>query len=399
MCVIVAWSPHCPEGRVTWYMWKGMAQYLALSRALRVDVLGAVLNAGMCASSLLFWGCGSTDETQAALTAPQSTPDSGSGRDAGADATESDLAAPPNPGTDAEPTESDTLEAGTVEAAILDAGPREGGPPEAGPDRDAGVDASGMRCNGDEALCDRRFDEVVFPATHNAMSNADDGWVVPNQTHPMLRQLQDGIRAMLIDTYSNLGTGYLCHSSCLIGSRKLVDALSEMADFLRAHPNEVLTLVIEDHLSAADTETAFVASGLVDFVYIHPSGAAWPTLRTMIASGHRVVVGAEMGQPPPAWYHHFYDLAWDTPYTFKSVSEFSCAQNRGVRTNALFLLNHWIENPFPSEQLSQIANAHDTLLGRARQCQQESGKLPNFVAVNHYSVGDLFQVVRELNGL
>ena len=43
---------------------------------------------------------------------------------------------------------------------------------------------------------------------YNAMSNADDGWVAPNQTLPMKRQLEDGIRAMLIDTYSNLGTTY-----------------------------------------------------------------------------------------------------------------------------------------------------------------------------------------------
>jgi hypothetical protein len=342
------------------------------------------------------------EETRGALTA-QETPGLDSGRDAGADVTEREVQ--PNPGTDAGPIEADTFEAETTKADALDEATWETGPPEsgafdAGPDRDAGgADASGIRCNGYEALCDRRFDEVVFPTTHNAMSNADDGWVVPNQTHPMLRQLQDGIRAMLIDTYSNVGTGYLCHSSCLIGSKKLVDALSEMADFLRTHPNEVLTLVIEDHLSAADTETAFVASGLVDFVYVHPSGAEWPTLRTMVTSGHRVVVGAEMGQPPPAWYQNFYDLAWDTPYTFQSVSDFSCAENRGMRTHALFLLNHWIENPFPSEQLSQTANARDTLLGRARQCQTESGKLPNFVAVNHYSVGDLFQVVRELNGL
>jgi hypothetical protein len=280
------------------------------------------------------------------------------------------------------------------------------GPPDTAPDAGADqwvlpVDAPGMRCNGYQELCDRRFDQVVFPAAHNAMSNADDGWVFPDQTHSIARQLDDGIRAMLIDTYSYLGSSYLCHTSCLLGNKKLADALGEMATFLRAHPNEVLTLDIEDHLSAADTEAAFVSSGLAEFVYVHPSdaGAPWPTLRTMIESGHRVLVGAENGQPPPPWFHHFYDLAWDTPYTFKTTADFSCAQNRGVRTNALFLLNHWLENPLPDETLSQTANAHDTLLGRARQCQRESGKLPNFVAVNHYSTGDLFQVVRELNGL
>jgi hypothetical protein len=266
------------------------------------------------------------------------------------------------------------------------------------PDRDPPDDAP-MRCNGHEALCDRRFDEVVYPTAHNAMSNTDDGWIAANQQHGMKRQLEEGIRGMLIDTHSYMGSAYLCHSSCLLGSKALAEGLRDITTFLQSNRNEVLTLVIEDHISAAETETAFNASGLSDFVYVHPAGDPWPTLRTMIMSGRRVLVGAESGGPPPGFYHHFYDLAWDTPYSFKSPSEFSCQQNRGNRQNALFLLNHWLENPLPDENLSRTANAHDLLLSRARQCQMESGKLPNFVAVSHYAVGDLFAVVRELNGL
>jgi len=277
---------------------------------------------------------------------------------------------------------------------VADGASADGAPSDRDPDADAP-----LRCNGYEALCDRRFDEVVFPTAHNAMSNADDGWIAPNQQHGIKRQLEDGIRAMLLDTHSYMGGSYLCHSSCLLGSKPLVDGLRDITTFLQAHSHEVLALVIEDHISAAETEVAFQASGLSDYVYVHPAGDPWPTLRTMIESGHRVLVGAESGGPPPAFYHHFYDLAWDTPYTFKSPSEFSCQQNRGNKQNALFLLNHWLENPLPDENLSRTANAHDLLLSRARQCQTESGKLPNFVAVSHYAVGDLFAVVRELNGL
>ena len=286
------------------------------------------------------------------------------------------------------------------DAATRDVVVRDGAPLDRGDPPDHGDPSDGaMRCNGYEALCDRRFDEVVFPTSHNAMSNADDGWIAPNQQHGMKRQLEDGIRGMLIDTHSYMGNAYLCHSSCLLGSKLLVDGLRDITTFLQNNPHEVLSLVIEDHIAAPETEAAFTMSGLAEFVYAHPVGSAWPTLRTMIASGRRVLVGAESGAPPPAWYHHFYDLAWDTPYSFKSTSEFSCRQNRGNRQNALFLLNHWLENPLPDENLSRTANARDVLLARARQCQMESGKLPNFVAVSHYAVGDLFDVVRELNGL
>jgi hypothetical protein len=260
-------------------------------------------------------------------------------------------------------------------------------------------DAGGLRCNGHPALCARRFDQVVFPTAHNAMSNADDGWLIANQTHNMRRQLGDGIRAMLIDTYRANGRELLCHTNCAFGSRALGDALDDIADFLEENPREVLALLIEDYLPAADTERAFVAAGLTDKVYRHDPGSLWPTLGEMIADGRRLVVTAQNGRPPPAWYHHMWDLVWDTPYAFRSEAEFSCRLNRGAADNALFLLNHWIENPVPDPRLSAIANARETLLGRARRCQSESGQLPNFVAVNHYSSGALFEVVRTLNGL
>jgi hypothetical protein len=260
-------------------------------------------------------------------------------------------------------------------------------------------DAPEMRCNGYTALCDRRFDEVVFPTTHNAMSNSDDGWIMPNQEHGIARQLEDGVRAMMLDTHSFMGGSYLCHSSCILGNKSLTQSLREIATFLRRHPHEVLALIVEDHITARETETAFVESRLADFAYVHDAGSPWPTLRSMIASGKRLLVGAEQGAAPPTWYHHFNDLAWDTPYAFRSASEFSCRENRGKRANGLFLLNHWIEDPLPDENLSRAANQHDLLLSRARKCQMESGKLPNFVAVSHYAVGDLFDVVRELNGL
>ena len=291
--------------------------------------------------------------------------------------------------------DAETSDAAPADALIATDG---AGSDAAARDDGSPVDVS-MRCNGNEALCDRRFDEVVFATAHNAMSNADDGWVVPNQQHGMTRQLADGIRGMLIDTHSFMGSSYLCHGSCWLGRKLLVDGLREIAEFVRRRPHEVLMLIVEDHIPLADTEAAFAASGLLDFVHVQPVGDAWPTLRVMIDGGRRVVVGSESAASPPAWYHRFYDLAWDTPYAFKFASDFSCRLHRGNRQNALFLLNHWLENPLPDESLSRTANARDVLLARARRCQVENGKLPNFVAVSHYAVGDLFAVVRELNGL
>lgn len=272
-------------------------------------------------------------------------------------------------------------------------------PPAADAGSDAKVIPPPSACNGHAELCDRRFNEVVYPATHNAMSSFDEGWAAANQQHGMTRQLEDGIRAMLIDTHYWNDDTYLCHSICQLGSELLVDGLTKIRVFMDEHPHEVLTLIIQDGISPADTEAAFVKSGLIGHVFVHEPGSEWPTLRAMIERGQRLVVTAEEAGPPPAWYHHVWDLTWDTPYSFASQDDFSCAENRGKRGNDLFLLNHWIEDPLPTEQLATVANEHAVLSARAQQCTLEGGQKPNFVAVNFYSIGALFQVVDELNGL
>ena len=254
-------------------------------------------------------------------------------------------------------------------------------------------------CNGHAELCTRRYDEVAFPTTHNAMSNFELGWAAANQNFSMNRQLDDGIRAMLFDTYEWNDDLYLCHSVCALGNTLLVDALKDIRTFLDEHPYEVLTFIIEDHITAAQTEQAFKTAGLTDMMYVHEPGAAWPTLFDMIVSGKRIVASAESASPPPAWYHHVWDIAWDTPYTFAKPEDFTCAPNRGTKGNDLFLMNHWLSDPLSTPERAQVANEYSLLSSRAQQCQAEGGQIPNFVAVDFYDIGAVFQVVDELNGL
>ena len=62
-----------------------------------------------------------------------------------------------------------------------------------------------MECNGSALLCDRRLDEVVFATTHNSMSNVEmPGWMFPQQNGSIRRQLQAGIRGLLIDVHNGV---------------------------------------------------------------------------------------------------------------------------------------------------------------------------------------------------
>jgi hypothetical protein len=305
-----------------------------------------------------------------------------------------------------------------------------------------------MECNGSALLCDRRLDAVVFAATHNSMSNVEmRNWMFPQQGGSIRRQLQEGIRGLLIDVHNgvpvegtvrtdleaeaqsalkiakavgdsatavavrirNRLTGepsgppalYLCHGFCEIGSRPLEPELEDIRDFLRGNPEEVLLMVIEDYAPPAIIAADFEKAGLAPYAYRGPMTAPLPTLRTLIAAGTPLIVFLESGTPGVPWLYPAFDGAiMETPYTFHSPAEFSCRDNRGGSSGLLFQVNHWIEStPAPKPSNAAIVNSYDFLLNRARACAKERNHLPNIVAVDFYRVGDLMGVVRTLNGL
>ncbi|HWC75424.1 MAG TPA: hypothetical protein VG454_15935 [Gemmatimonadales bacterium] len=316
------------------------------------------------------------------------------------------------------------------------------GPPEV-------AEAAGVvtACNGSPKLCDRRVDQVVFPGAHNAMSNAEiPGWLFPHHNHAFPRQLQDGVRALLIDVHYGvpaeehiitdfnregsslekiegplgpeatqaavrirnrfLGheTGpsglYFCHGFCELGAYPVVPALEGVRDFLVANPGEVVVISVEDYVAPVDLARAFEQAGLLPLIYTGPITPPLPTLRELIDWGQRLMVFTESGKPGVPWLYPAWESMQETPYSFHKPADFSCKPNRGPAAAPLFQINNWIETtPAPRPSNAAIVNSYDALLARARQCRQQRGHLPNILAVDFYDVGDLFRVVRTLNGL
>jgi hypothetical protein len=302
-------------------------------------------------------------------------------------------------------------------------------------------------CNGDKRLCAKPVDQVSFAATHNAMSAADrSGWMFAAQERDLPTQLNDGVRAFLIDVHAGIPVSgriktelgrepgfmremekavgqqgleaamrirerlvgppdgpralYLCHGFCELGAEPLVPWLRVLHDFLVANPREVVLLVVEDYVPPAEVAAAFTDSGLADLVFHGPARPPWPTLGEMADSGQRVVTFLESGKPGVDWLHPAFDAIQETPYRFLQPSQFSCAPNRGGTAGSLFQINHWIETaPTPRPSNAVVVNAHDFLLGRARRCEKERSRFPNIVAVDFYRTGDVIGVVRALNGL
>jgi len=192
---------------------------------------------------------------------------------------------------------------------------------------------------------------------------------------------------------------YLCHSQCALGAIPMTTALLDIKAFLAEHPDDVVTLLIQDSVAPRDVEAAFAETGLTDLLYEETPGAPWPTLGEMIERDERLVVFSEQHVTARPWYLPAFEHMRDTPYRARTAEELSCAPNRGPEDAALFVLNHWIDRRAPDRAAAAVVNAKDFIVERARRCAGERGTLPNFVAVSFYGIGDVLGAVDELNGV
>jgi hypothetical protein len=62
-------------------------------------------------------------------------------------------------------------------------------------------------------------------------------------------------------------------------------------------------------------------------------------------------------------------------------------------------MNHWVRRRAPDRADARALNARDAIVTRARTCAATRGQLPDFIAVDFFSLGDLMGAVDELNGV
>jgi hypothetical protein len=310
-----------------------------------------------------------------------------------------------------------------------------------------GEEAAAQSCDGAAALCRRRLNEVIFPGTHNSFAaSAEPGWYFANQRYGIARQLEDGIRALLLDVHfgvydpatgrvrtdlraegsdrnkvaeqlpasalrvadrvaGRVGVGtlhgtpepYLCHTLCELGAEPLNRELEVIGDFLRRNPDQVVIAIVEDYVPPATIERAFEQTGLTRYVATLDRRAPMPTLGELIARGQRLVVFAEEQGGSPAWYMPAFSFIQDTPLGATRPDRLSCSRYRGEADSPLLLINHWIPPFPPSATLNTTIGRTPFLRGRIERCLKKRSFKGAIVAVDFYQRTSVVNVAKELN--
>lgn len=304
-------------------------------------------------------------------------------------------------------------------------------------------------CNGAEAYCDLRLDEVVLPSTHNSYSSARDGFLLAEHQEGVAAQLGAGVRGLLIDSYlanrtsdgrvftrldlspnsrakieDSIGPDatrtamrlrdqldgkfdpsappelFFCHGFCELGATSGDALLGAIREFLLANPREVLVISVEDQVPPDQFARFVERAGLLELTWKGPVSPL-PTLREMVESGGRILWMAEKDAGDVPWYHQQFELVQETPYDKSTLDELlsdaGCAPNRGEDDNPLFLLNHNVSTVPPRASFAQTVNQRATILEQVDRCERVRHRRPNLIAVDFFRTGDVVGAAKVLN--
>jgi hypothetical protein len=311
------------------------------------------------------------------------------------------------------------------------------------------VSTAKRTCEGSVALCSRRLDQVYFAGTHNSFAiSSQPGWHFASQNEPISRQLEDGIRALLIDVHygvrdpaggrvrtdfraegadankvaeqvpaealrvadhvaGGIGLGslkgtpelYLCHTLCELGADPLKRELEVIRQFLERHRGAVLIVIVEDYIPAKSIESAFGAAGLTRYTATLAKGSPLPTLGELVSSDKRLLVFSEKRGGAPSWYMPAFTFIQDTPLGALHPGQLSCARARGKADSPLLLINHWIPPFPPSAAVNAQIGRGLFLRGRIAACTRARKRSAAITAVDFYQRTAVVAVTRALNGL
>jgi hypothetical protein len=313
---------------------------------------------------------------------------------------------------------------------------------------------------------DRRYDEVIFLMAHNAYANAEDDWFVTQQNRSVTFQLERlGVRALELDVFpfdNGDGRGvqlYLCHGGCsgtlpeFIGPppkrlRLFSETLVEVARFLDANPDQVVTIFVEwgqeRHNQAGNNLVLEVlqtrlnkedpqSKKVLDFVFwpdrtestpentkvfnVNPSEGVfnWPTIGKMVESNKRLVIFVDKlfgekveGKDGPV---HVFPFVWryirETNFPTSLLdgfpNEIPIASGEGERDQSVDVqrdrtMVRW--NWFPLFSLGtaySIQNRLGRLLIAAQLVAGKMRQVPNFLAMDFVEVGGGMELVARIN--
>lgn len=275
----------------------------------------------------------------------------------------------------------------------------------------------------------RRYSEQTFMGAHDAvaMRTPENGWSLSgNQYFNVSTQLRSGVRLIQAQGHKDPAGSTeirMCHFNCaLMDGGSLRELLQDVKSFLDGNPFEVVTLLLVNvGPPLQHWAKAFYESDLDLMSYIPPLTKRhgnmqiddWPTISEMVEANQRLVVfldkGADEDQVP--FLLREFDYVFETNFVVDFPYQFSCEPSRpwwvrGYIPDRLSLVNHFLYAQFlgfryPNASYANTTNSRGFHVGElgehAVRCRETFDRRPNYLLVDFFNEGDVFDVECGMN--
>jgi len=281
---------------------------------------------------------------------------------------------------------------------------------------------------------------------HNAFASTQAGFLVAQHRACIPGALLKGVRAFMMDVHlSRAGDIVLCHVSCALGSVSLGETLDVFREFLASNPREVVTIFWElgydmrVNPSTADTSLlrqklnhTMHSSQLVAFAHVQQlllsanttGGSAapeqiarwpeWPTLRTMISRGKRLVIFTDClycDNNNDGWENYMHSHVVQTSFKMWDITSLdrACTVGNGWHeSRMLVVVNHFTAlgalgmsgATFGKHSaINFFANINNNpfFAQRILSCMEDLYVFPSFIAVDFWESSDVLEVTNMIN--
>ncbi|WP_162793190.1 PI-PLC domain-containing protein [Streptomyces globosus] len=305
-------------------------------------------------------------------------------------------------------------------ALLAAAPPAPAAPGPAGPRTSADAAAAAARWG------DRRLDEAAFLTAHNAFTNYEDSrWSSVNQSESVRAQLDNGVRGLSLDTHwyerstwlcaISFGSDcypsdvYLCHGGCktfagatyALPRQSFHATMQTVVDFLAAHPQEVVTVFLEDYVSAEQLGSSLSrVRGLSELLFqpdewgVRQQG--WPKVADLVTADKRLLVFSDRSDREHLGV--MYDRSWTVSNHWSLGdlgNDLACVtrwpdvplDRREPGFRRLFTMSH--HRNVPTVLTAALDNGAKLRNRIAEQCRPAAGgRDPNYVSVDFHRLSD-----------
>lgn len=165
-----------------------------------------------------------------------------------------------------------------------------------------------------------------------------------------------------------------------------LDALVSIKSALDSDSDKLMTLFLDSNIDQ-DWESPMETAGLMDYLLEYNMKTGWPSLRSMVSTGKRLVLfSVRSNRSNPSWLHNMSEFVVNTDSDWsnstKKVESFDQKLNKRL---SLFTDYKFLgETRGDRDDLSAMVRRTPFLIESFKRAWIRSGKVPNFVLLDKY---------------